>query len=151
MNASEFTFRRVSADDEMRAALRVRHMVFCDEQHVPEDLEYDEFDESAVHYLIVHDKRGVIGTARLLEYHPAGTCKVGRFAILPEFRGMGLGAGLMRFIEDEARSQGYRLIVLDAQLQVRVFYEGLGYVAEGGIFLDAGIEHIRMTKVLSDE
>jgi predicted GNAT family N-acyltransferase len=150
MRVRDFIIRKAETEEEKEAALRVRREVFCVEQHVPVELEYDEFDEGAAHFVIVHEA-GVIGTARLLEYKPAGTCKVGRFAILREHRGRGLGKALMRVIEEEAVRLGYRHVVLDAQTQVQGFYAGMGYVAEGEVFPDAGIEHVRMTKMIRDE
>jgi predicted GNAT family N-acyltransferase len=38
--------------------------------------------------------------------------------------------------------------VLNAQRRAEAFYGANGYVAEGEPFLDAGIEHVRMTKAL---
>jgi hypothetical protein len=39
------------------------------------------------------------------------------------------------------RELGFPGITLAAQLHAVSFYEGLGYVARGEVFLDAGIEH----------
>ena len=44
---------------------------------------------------------------------------------------------------DDSRDR-FNSFVLDAQIQVIPFYERLGFVAEGDVFLDAGIEHRRM-------
>ncbi len=44
---------------------------------------------------------------------------------------------------DFARATGF---VLDAQIQALPFYEKLGYVAEGDVFMDAGIPHLLMRK-----
>jgi predicted GNAT family N-acyltransferase len=150
MSGKEFSIRRAQTEADKEAALRVRHEVFCVEQHVPVEEEYDHFDEEAVHFMILDRAGEAVGTARLLEYHPSGTCKVGRFAIQRPCRRRGLGRALMRVIEEEAGRLGYGRIVLDAQIQVQGFYAGMGYAAEGEVFLDAGIEHVRMTKKLFD-
>jgi predicted GNAT family N-acyltransferase len=40
-------------------------------------------------------------------------------------------------------------VVLNAQTHALGFYQRHGFVAEGGVFLDAGIEHRRMRRVLA--
>jgi predicted GNAT family N-acyltransferase len=51
----------------------------------------------------------------------------------------------MAFLTDVARHRGLPRIELSAQLQAMPFYEALGYVAEGPVYLEAGIEHRRMS------
>jgi predicted GNAT family N-acyltransferase len=50
----------------------------------------------------------------------------------------------MEYMIDDARQRGIKELCLDAQLSVIGFYEKLGFVAEGGIFPDAGILHRAM-------
>lgn len=136
---------------ELAQALAVRRAVFIEEQRVPESEEIDEHDgdpaivTSAVHVLARLDGR-VVGTGRLLLGYPAGAnAHIGRVAVLAEQRGGGVGTALMRTLEGLARERGFAGITLAAQLQAMPFYERLGYVAHGGVFLDAGIEHRWMT------
>jgi predicted GNAT family N-acyltransferase len=108
---------------------------------------------TATHFLVranpglFDNPTGIIGTARLVD-KDNGVGKVGRVAIAPEQRGKGVGALLMQFVEQTAREQGFSRLVLDAQIDAIPFYEKLGYLAEGDIFLDAGIEHRFMSKSL---
>ena len=60
--------------------------------------------------------------------------------------GLGVGAALMTYIE---RAVPGRDFVLDAQMHALAFYERLGYVAEGDVFMDAGIPHRHMRKRLA--
>lgn len=91
-----------------------------------------------------------VGGARLLR-RPNGVAQIGRVAVLPAWRGSGLGVRLMRLLEELALARGYRESMLHAQVQAQAFYERLGYVADphAGAFDEDGIPHIRMTKVLS--
>ena len=83
-----------------------------------------------------------IATARLLlDFPPGEVPHIGRVAVLREHRGRHFGVAVMRALHDEARRRGHPGITLAAQEYVRRFYEGLGYVARGELFLDAGIEH----------
>ena len=138
---------RLSAGEEDAAALRaLRLEVFVDEQGVPADEELDSDDAVAVHAVAV---RGgvVVGTGRLVLVS-ALEARVGRMAVRATVRRQGVGGAVLRFLEAEARSRGIARIVLHAQVYVRAFYDGHGYVAEGGPFTEAGIEHISMAKTI---
>jgi predicted GNAT family N-acyltransferase len=132
--------RAVTGEDRDRCYL-IRMEVFVEEQKVPPWEEMDHFDEEATHYLAEENGKAV-GTARLVDKGD-GVGKIGRVAVLRGARGTGVGRDLMRCILDEAGVQ-FHSYVLDAQVQVIPFYERLGFVAEGDVFLDAGIEHRRM-------
>lgn len=67
-------------------------------------------------------------------------------AVLNEHRQKGLGKIIMQAAETFAKEQGYHSLILGAQLTAVPFYERVGYQAEGDVFLDAGIEHVTMTK-----
>ncbi len=124
----------------------IRKAVFVEEQAVPLELEMDEYDDVAVHFLL-RDTDGLpLATARLLDKH--GLAKIGRVAVLKEHRGLGLGLELMQFVLDEAKRRGFREAVLDSQTHAIPFYERLGFTAEGNEFDDAGIPHFLMRRKL---
>jgi predicted GNAT family N-acyltransferase len=125
----------------------IRYKVFVKEQHVPEEMEIDEVDESAdTKYVLLMNEEGYpVGTARFRPYGE-GVLKVERVAVLPEQRGTGAGRMIMETIETEAKKTGYQGLKLAAQIHAVKFYEGLGYQSQGEIFFEAGIEHIEMVK-----
>lgn len=128
------------------AALAIRFTVFVDEQNVPAELEADEYDADALHLLATDVLTGqTVGTARILD-KGNGVAKIGRVAVLSEFRGRGVGKLLMEEALRLIRERGFAQIVLDAQMPVIPFYERLDFTAEGPIFDDAGIDHRRMIK-----
>lgn len=133
-------------EELLREALNIRRKVFVEEQGVPEEEELDGKDPESVHVLL--EKEGkFIGTARIRKIDN-GTFKIERVAILKEERGKGHGRFLMESIEKELSSKGVQKIVLNAQIQVRKFYERLGYREEGEIFYEANIPHVKMVKVV---
>ena len=140
-----FHIDRVTTEADMAAALSVRTRVFVEEQHVPIQEEVDRFDapasEGVVH--VLGRLEGVpIATARLLlEAHGGGYPHIGRVAVLAEHRGRGYGREVMAALHREAQARGFAGVTLAAQTHAIGFYEGLGYVARGPIYLDAGIEH----------
>jgi predicted GNAT family N-acyltransferase len=130
---------------EREADLRaVRDAVFIVEQAVPADLEFDACDLRCVHVLALDGDRPV-GTARVdLDYDG----KIGRVAVLAEYRGRGIGIRLLESVERIAREWGLESTWLNAQAGAVSFYEKLGYRLEGEPFVEAGIPHRRMRKFL---
>ena len=135
---------------EMQDALSVRRAVFIAEQGVLEAEEIDAYDGApqqvtgAIHLVAYLDGRPA-ATGRLLLDAPDGqNAHIGRVAVLREHRRRGIGRLVMLALQDEARRRGYRGVTVAAQLQAIPFYESLGYVAYGDVFLDARIEHRMM-------
>jgi predicted GNAT family N-acyltransferase len=134
--------RPIRSEDEYQAALRVRRLVFVQEQGGPLEDEPDAYDSTARHFVMLRDDE-VIGAARI--YHPEeGLTKIGRVCLLSEHRGQRLGALLMRELLRYAAAPDAPRVVLDAQCHAIPFYERLGFRAVGEEFLDAGIPHRRM-------
>lgn len=124
----------------------LRRVVFIEEQGVSEADEVDELDDQALHLLATLDGRPV-GSARLLVAGDTG--KIGRVCVLADQRGTGLGAGLMRAAVAQFRSMpGVAKVKLGAQTHALGFYERLGFVATGPVFLDAGIPHREMVQAV---
>lgn len=138
----------LDGDADLADVLRIRTVVFVKEQGVTPEEEIDGRDPSAVHLLATAEDGAPAGTCRLLG---AGepVARIGRMAVLAPARGSGIGARLLAAAEEHLRAAGTAEVVLDAQLTARAFYERAGYRAEGGTFLDAGIEHVRMRKRLA--
>ncbi|RFU14177.1 GNAT family N-acetyltransferase [Rhodobacteraceae bacterium W635] len=135
---------RTAAD--RAACFAVREAVFMREQGVPPDEEWDGLDEVCTHFL-AGDADAPAGCARLASEGEAA--KVQRVAVMPSHRGTGLGARLLRAVLDHARQAGFRVVVLDSQVQAIGFYEKLGFRAHGPEFLDAGIRHRAMSLSVS--
>ena len=122
---------------------RIRGTVFVEEQGFAN--EFDGTDKTARHLTLYADGK-CAGCARL--YVENGGWHLGRVAVLREFRGMGLGAALVREAEREAVRLGAEKISLSAQVQAEDFYGKLGYRAVTGIYLDEHCPHVGMEKKL---
>jgi len=125
----------------------LRRAVFIQEQGVPEELEWDEADQTALHGLTVNALGMPLATGRLLAPAP-GVARIGRLAVHAAMRGSGLGQNMVARLMAAARDRGDREVVLDAQCQAQGFYVGLGFVARGPVFMEAGIEHVEMVRTL---
>jgi predicted GNAT family N-acyltransferase len=134
-------FRKVSTPEEMEAAKSVRFSVFVHEQGVPCQIEMDEHDADATHVICLIDGK-VVGTGRLVRM-PDGM-KLGRVAVLAEYRKRGLGAELVKWLLDRAMKDGQELVYANVQIEARGFYHKMGFKSVGEHFDEAGIEHVKM-------
>ena len=109
------------------------------------EYEIDHDDDEALHFLALHEKRPV-GTARVVLKDEGQIAKIGRMAVVCEMRGKGFGAAIMQAIEADPDVQRTNRLVLEAQTHAIPFYEKLGYVAAGDVYLDCNIPHRFMSK-----
>lgn len=144
---AEVIVKVVEGQKEMEAAARVRQRVFVEEQGVSPQQEYDEYDAVATHVVAVNAGQA-IGTGRFYRL-ASGQARIGRMAVDLPWRRTGTGSRILRLLEAEAHRQGLEQVVLHAQTYVQAFYAGHGYVPEGSVFMEAGIEHIAMRKELA--
>ncbi|KAK9763987.1 hypothetical protein K7432_008898 [Basidiobolus ranarum] len=142
--------RRVETDEQREAAFGIRKTVFVKEQNCKEENEYDEYDPISLHWLAyVVDSDGTelpVGTVRLAEYKPR-VGKLGRLAVLREYRGLKVGKALSKAVEDRARELNWEKVILHAQQDKIGFYQAVGYeVFDDNLFLEEGIPHVKMVK-----
>jgi YbgC/YbaW family acyl-CoA thioester hydrolase len=137
-----------SWQDLQNAASALRQEVFVEEQEIPQELEWDEHDATAVHALVTNKLGQPVATGRLLQPHPK-VSQIGRMAVSKPLRGGNLGRMVMDALTDVARQRGDQQIILHAQCSAEPFYRRLGFKAHGEVFQDAGIDHIEMTLQLA--
>ena len=128
-------------------ATAIRREVFVEEQHIPADMEWDSADASCLHALARNRFGMALATGRLLEHVP-GVAKIGRMAVLRAMRGTQIGRQVLEALMAEARRQGYREVLLHAQLAAENFYVRAGFQRRGQPFEEAGIGHVEMVRAL---
>lgn len=139
MTMPEFHIREALWPKDQAPLRQVRETVFVQEQGVPVELEWDGLDKDCLHLLAEDGHGQAIGTGRLL---PDG--HIGRMAVLPTWRGQGVGKALLRELVRIGCEKGARQLRLNAQCTALAFYARQGFVAQGEVFDDAGIAHRRM-------
>ncbi len=136
-----------SAFDDAKS---VRLDVFCDEQGYSPDVEFDEHDTfcDETEIVVAYDGEKPVGTARIIyndEHYP---CKIGRIAVLKDYRKYGVGRMLLDKLTEFAVEHNKSEIVVDAQVTAMGFYAKCGYVAFGEEHPDGHIMHRYMKKTL---
>ena len=122
----------------------VRETVFVQEQLVPIEEEWDALDPDCVHVIARAQDGTPIGTGRLTPEH-----KIGRMAVLREWRGRGVGDALLLALIEQAHQRGWREVALNAQVSAIAFYLRHGFQPVGERFWEAGIEHQAMRRALT--
>ncbi len=121
----------------------IREIVFVLEQNVPLEEEWDALDPHCVHVIARTLDGTPIGTGRLTPQH-----KIGRMAVLKDWRGRGVGDALLLALVEQARQRGWREVALNAQVPAIGFYTRHGFAPLGERFREAGIEHQAMRRTL---
>ena len=142
----------LKSKEELNLGFALRIEVFVKEQKVPMELELDEKDhsENTIHIGYFHEDN-LIGVARLIDMDK-DVIHIGRVVIDKEYRGKGIGRKLIIGCENITKQilKKEVIIELSAQIQAEKFYESLGYNrVNDKIYLDAGIEHVDMRKVIN--
>lgn len=136
---------KTSTDQQLQDAFNIRKKVFVEEQHVPLELEIDEFENTATHFVLYDDDQPIgAGRFRILD----GIGKVERICILSSYRGTGAGRRIMKAIEAYATEIDIKALKLHAQTYAIPFYEKLGYDVISDEFMDADIPHKAMKKII---
>ena len=123
-----------------QALMYVRRIVFIDEQCVPEELEWDEFDAISWHLLVADTGGNPIATGRL---QPDG--KITRIAVVPEWRRRGVADAMLTHLKQLATENGISRLFMHAQTSAIELYLRHGFSTAGSEFDEAGIPHIEMT------
>jgi len=139
MNKPEFTIIKACWDDHKADLKMLREVIFVQEQKVPIALEWDGKDADALHLLGYNAEHLPVATLRYLS-----TGQIGRMAVLAEVRGQGCGALLINFLLESLSIEQKNKIFLHAQTHAAGFYVKQGFIQQGDIFEDAGIEHVEM-------
>lgn len=134
--------RIVDYDEYFDQIRSVRDDVFSKEQGVPQEIEVDGLDSTAIHS-IVFDEDIEIGTGRMLS-----DGHIGRIAVKKQYRGKGIGKMIVQSLIDEAINMQFPEVWLSSQYHAKGFYEKIGFIEIDGIYQEANIDHIKMKKRL---
>ncbi len=134
-----FVVRPVNWQANREELAAIRRAVFIEEQQVPEEEEWDGHDESSYHVIALNDEGEPIGTGRLMLEG-----RIGRMAVLREYRRMGVGRAILELLIEIARKEGIGTVILHAQTHALAFYERSGFAPYGRVFTEAGIPHRAM-------
>ena len=135
---SEIVIKTVDFDMNFSEIEEIRTSVFINEQNVPIELEWDEFDNDSTHIIAYYNNKPV-GTARLLN-----DGHIGRMAVLKDYRNRNIGKNMLKYILEIAQKKSMKNIELSAQEHAVDFYKKYGFTVTSNVYMDAGIPHYTM-------
>lgn len=140
---------RINLPEELETAFSIRRNVFVDEQGVPLNDEFDEFDTlgGPCEHIIAYYEDQPVGTGRVRIHEGSG--KLERICILQPYRKFGIGRRIIASLEEIAKDKGVQQVKLHGQSQAEGFYKKLGYRTSSEEFMEDGIPHILMVKQLT--
>ncbi len=131
--------------NEFFGLMLLRKEVFVNEQNVDINIELDELDITATHFVAI-DQEKVVGTCRIVikdDY-----CKLGRMAVSKEYRSKGVGRKLIQNAEKTVKEMGIKKIALSSQSHALEFYLKNDYKIISEVFYEANIAHQTVEKLL---
>ncbi|MDZ7852565.1 MAG: GNAT family N-acetyltransferase [Halomonas sp.] len=114
-------------------------------REIPRELELDDLDAEASHVL-AFDGKTPVATGRVTIDGRMAT--IARIAVLPGYRGQGIGARIVGMLEERARQRSATVAELSPHYYLEDFYARLGYRRVAGEEWVAGHRLIKMSKEL---
>ncbi|MGN1084676.1 MAG: GNAT family N-acetyltransferase [Lachnospiraceae bacterium] len=132
--------------DHVEEIRPIRMEVFAKEQGFPEDIIFDETDETAVQAVVYKDINRTIPVAvgRLYKTGEGEDFKIGRIAVKKEERGQGYGDFIVRMLVDKGLMMGAERVIVGSQPHAIKFYEKIGFRPTGETYVEAKVEHTVM-------
>jgi predicted GNAT family N-acyltransferase len=141
MQVSQLDFQILSWIKNLNEIKKIRTVVFLHEQNIPEELEWDEYDKSALHFGLFY-KSCLVAYARSIENN---VYWIGRMAVQKEYRNISIGSHLLQLVIAFLRDRNSQKdIFVSAQVQAIHFYEKNNFSVRRKTYLDAGILHTDM-------
>jgi predicted GNAT family N-acyltransferase/lipoprotein-anchoring transpeptidase ErfK/SrfK len=143
-SAAPFRVRIAEWSRDGAAIQHIRHEVFVREQGLPQALAADASDPACLHVAARDEEGAVIGCGRVL-----ADGSIGRIAVERGWRGRGVGDAMVARLIDVAAAAGLERVALDARSDAQDFYAQRGFRPVGAEFMEAGIRHRRMERILA--
>ena len=104
------------------------------------------YEDDSLHMLAV-DGEVVVGCV-LFRPLAARQGRLYQMAVEPDRQRRGIGAQLVAALETEVARRGFDEVVLHARAAAVGFYERAGYIVDSAPFVEVGIPHVKMRKLI---
>ena len=141
------TYKKIKTINDFIDAIRIRTDVFVIEQKCPPGWEPDELDKKSIHFGVIADHK-LVATVRLRK-ESKNTIKIERMAVKKEYRGKGIGLGLIKYVLNQILKKGHKKIWMQVQLHTQKMYERAGFKTTSKPYdlWNLGIPHVDMEYV----
>ena len=138
--------RSPATDSEFEVYYRLRWKILREPWNQPPGSERDDREADALHLAVWNDSGTLIGVGRLHRLS-ANAGQIRYMAVDPSQRGHGVGAAILRELENLAARSGFDEVMLNAREEAVSFYKSNGYVVvQPSHSLFGVIPHFEMRK-----
>lgn len=139
-----------TSDEQFEAYFKFRWLLLCKPWNQPEGAEKDEYDSHGIHKMVVDENGKPIAIGRL-HVTSMEEGQIRHMAVHPDHQGHGLGTLIMMSLEEEARAQGIKSLILNSREKSVDFYTKFGFRITGDApTLFGNVPHQQMQKKLSE-
>ena len=135
--------------EEFRKYYNLRYEVLRKPWGQPIGSERDEGEETSIHRMIIDEKKGEVLAVGRLQFNSKDEAQIRYLAVANSYQGQGLGRNIMSSLEQVARRNGNKWMILSARENALQFYNNNGYeiVKKTHLLFDE-IQHWLMRKEL---
>lgn len=140
--------REPVTDTEFTAYLELRHRILRQPWGLPRGSEWDDFETSSIHRMVL-DNNGIVKAVGRLQFNSIDEGQIRYVAVDNDVQGKGYGKVLMDSLEEAAKEKKAVYIKLQSRLNAVRFYLRLGYtIYDTGILWMGCIPHFWIKKYL---
>ena len=137
------------SSEEFRKYYNLRFEILRKPWGQPFGSERDERETTSIHRMIIDDKTGKVLAVGRLQFNSIDEAHIRYMAVLDEFQGQGFGSQIISALEDVARENGNKWMILSARGNAVQFYKNNGYeIVRKTHLLYGEIQHWLMQKEL---
>lgn len=139
------TIKQPETEKEFKAYYHLRWRVLREPWQQPRGSEKDELENESFH-IMACDENKVVGVGRL-HFNNKTEAQIRYMAVSPEHINEGIGALILKALEEKAKQGDCKTIMLDARENAVIFYKKKGYeLLEKSHLLFDSIQHYKMKK-----
>ena len=145
----KITILKPTTSEEFRKYYNLRYEILRKPWGQPLGSERDEGEETSIHRMIINELTGEALAVGRLQYNSKDEAQIRYMAVSDDFHGQGLGSQIISALEDVARRNGNKWMILSARGNALQFYKNNGYeIMEKTHILFGEIQHWLMRKEL---
>lgn len=140
------TIKQPKTEKEFENYYELRWRVLRESWQQPKGSEKDEQENESFHIMACDENNNVVGVGRL-HFNNESEAQIRYMAVSPEHINEGIGALILEALEENARQEHCKTIMLDARENAVGFYKKKDYeLLEKSHLLFDSIQHYKMKK-----
>lgn len=107
-----------------------------------------ELENNSYHIAAYDENKKIVGSAMFVPLSDT-KLKMRQVVVAQDWQGRGIGKELIEFAETFAKLKGYKIIEANVRQTAMGFYKSMDYQPLGKEFVEVGIPHMKVEKILN--